>query len=40
VETPIFVLNYNCHLDRSVPGFPATQHWKRPRLRLSVRKAA
>jgi hypothetical protein len=29
-----------CHLDRSVPGFPATQHWKRPRVRLSVRKAA
>jgi hypothetical protein len=30
----------NCHLDRSVPGFPATLHWKRPRVRLSVRKAA
>ena len=25
---------------QSVPGFPATLHWKRPRVRLSVRKAA
>ena len=25
---------------QSVPGFPATRHWKRQRLRLSVRKAA
>jgi hypothetical protein len=23
------------HLDRSVPGFPAMQHWKRPRVWLS-----
>jgi hypothetical protein len=28
----------NCHPDRSVPGFPATQHWTRPRVRLSVRE--
>jgi hypothetical protein len=27
-----------CHPDRSVPGFPATQHWTRPRVRLSVRE--
>jgi hypothetical protein len=24
--------------DRSVPGFPATQHWTGPRVRLSVRE--
>jgi hypothetical protein len=35
-----FTFKMNCHLDRSVPGFPATLHWKRPRVRLSVRKAA
>jgi len=29
-----------CHLDRSVPGFPATHHWTRPRVRLSLRKGA
>jgi hypothetical protein len=34
------LLKQNCHLDWSVPGFPATRHWKRARLRLSVRKAA
>src|ERR1700691_4503449 len=28
----------NCHLDRSVPGFPATLHWTGPRVRLSVRE--
>ena len=28
----------NCHPDRSVPGFPATLHWTRPRMRLSVRE--
>jgi hypothetical protein len=22
--------------DRSVPGFPATQHWTKPRVRLSL----
>ncbi len=40
-------LEMNCHLacpgvpwDRSGPGFPATQHWTRPRVRLSLRKAA
>src|ERR1700722_11532261 len=27
------------HPDRSVPGFPATQHWRRPRVRPSVRRA-
>jgi hypothetical protein len=37
----------NCHLacpgvpwDRSVSGFPATLHWTRPRVRLSLRKGA
>jgi hypothetical protein len=29
-----------CHLDRSVPGFPATQNSQRPRMRLSVEKGA
>jgi hypothetical protein len=28
----------NCHPDRSVPGFPVTLHWTRPRVRLSVRE--
>jgi hypothetical protein len=27
-----------CHPDRSVPGFPATLHWTRPRVRLSVKE--
>src|SRR6204780_1359199 len=27
-----------CHPDRSVPGFPATLHRTRPRMRLSVRE--
>jgi hypothetical protein len=27
-----------CHLDRSVPGFPATQHWTRQRVRLSLKE--
>ncbi len=27
-----------CHPDRSEPGFPAPQHWTRPRVRLSVRE--
>jgi hypothetical protein len=27
-----------CHPDRSVPGFPATLNWTRPRVRLSVRE--
>ena len=30
----------NCHPDRSEPGFPATQHWTQPRVRLSVKKGA
>ena len=29
-----------CHPDRSVPGFPATQHWTGSRVRLSVKKGA
>jgi hypothetical protein len=29
-----------CHLDRSEPGFPATRHRTRPRVRLSLRKGA
>jgi hypothetical protein len=40
VEARSLRFTQNCHLDRSVPGFPATLHWKRPRVRLSVRKAA
>jgi hypothetical protein len=27
-------------LDRSVPGFPASRCWRRPRVRLSVKRAA
>ncbi len=27
-----------CHPNRSAPGFPATQHWTRRRMRLSVRE--
>ncbi len=33
----IWVLQ-KCHPDRSVPGFPATLHWTRLRVRLSVRE--
>ena len=40
LETRNLVSAQNCHLDRSVPGFPATQRWTRPRVRLSLRKAA
>jgi hypothetical protein len=29
-----------CHPDRSVPGFPATQHQTRTRVRPSVKKGA
>jgi hypothetical protein len=29
-----------CHLDRSVPGFPTSRCWQRPRVRLSVERAA
>ena len=29
-----------CHLDRSVPGFPTSRCWRRPRVRLSVKRAA
>jgi hypothetical protein len=28
-----------CHLDRSVPGFPTSRCWRRPRVRLSVKRA-
>jgi hypothetical protein len=27
-----------CHLDRSVPGFPTSRCWQRPRVRFSLRK--
>jgi hypothetical protein len=27
-----------CHLDRSVPGFPTSRCWRRPRVRFSLRK--
>jgi hypothetical protein len=30
--------NMNCHPDWSVPGFPATLHYKMLRVRLSVKK--
>jgi hypothetical protein len=47
LETRNTMLKQNCHLacpgvpwDRGVPEFPATLHWKRPRVRLSVKKAA
>jgi hypothetical protein len=43
LETPNSVLKQNVHLacpgapwDRSVPGFPASLHWTRPRMRLSL----
>jgi hypothetical protein len=36
----ILVAKQKCHPDRSVPGFPATQHWTRPRVRPSVKKGA
>src|SRR5258708_14848953 len=29
-----------CHLDRSVPRFPASRHLQQPRMRLSVEKGA
>ena len=29
-----------CHLDRSVPGFPAMQHSTMPRVRLSAKRGA
>ena len=29
-----------CHLDRSAPGFPTSRCWQRPRVRLSVERAA
>jgi hypothetical protein len=31
-------LQQNCHLDRSVPGFPASLRWTRPRVRLSLKE--
>ncbi len=32
--------NLTCHPDRSEPGFPATLHWREPRVRLSAKKGA
>src|SRR6202044_2507641 len=29
-----------CHLDRSAPGFPTSRCYRRPRVRLSVERAA
>jgi hypothetical protein len=29
-----------CHLDRSVPGFPTSRCWQRPRVRFSLKKTA
>ena len=29
-----------CHLDRSEPGFPTSRCWRRPRVRLSLKRAA
>jgi hypothetical protein len=40
VETRNHVSPQICHLDRSAPGFPATQRWIWQRVRLSLRKAA
>jgi hypothetical protein len=34
----VFRPKQNCHPDRSVPGFPATQHWTRQRVRLSAKE--
>jgi hypothetical protein len=28
-----------CHLDRSVPGFPTSRCWRRPRVRLSLKES-
>src|SRR5450631_3492059 len=43
----VFAPQQNCHLacpgvpwDRSVPGFPATRRWTRPRVRLSLKEGA
>jgi hypothetical protein len=40
LETMVSVPKQICHLDRSVPGFPAPLHRTRPRLRPSVKKGA
>jgi hypothetical protein len=37
-EEWISVVRQKCHPDRSVPGFPATQHWTKPRVRLSLKE--
>jgi hypothetical protein len=37
-ENQNYFLQQKCHPDRSVPGFPATQHGTSPRVRLSVRE--
>ncbi len=47
-EKPLLFSNYPfwkrhpplCHLDRSEPGFPTSRCWRRPRVRLSVERAA
>jgi hypothetical protein len=38
LETILSVPRQHCRPDRSVLGFPATQHWTSPRVRLSVRE--
>jgi hypothetical protein len=45
VPKPLFrigmtVTKQNCHPDRSVPGFPAAQHWIGQRVRPSAKKGA
>jgi hypothetical protein len=40
VEAWTLRVTQNCHLDRSVPGFPATRRWTRPCVRLSSKKGA
>jgi len=40
VEMTNCLYKKNCHLDRSVPGFPASLRRIGPRVRLSLRKAA
>jgi hypothetical protein len=40
LETTVSVPKQNCHPDRIVPGFPATLHWTRHRVRPSVKKVA
>jgi hypothetical protein len=38
VAPAISVTPTKCHPDRSVPGFPATVPWRKPRVRPSVKK--